>query len=205
MTGPRPGHMTAAQIAAANRRERDLAVDEAVAANRRERDLAVDEAVAAGPFDGRPIDPDIPAPRCPVCGVPLTEPPTSDDCPQPEDHAPTRRPAITTDVQADLRSRLDRQLDPAGADDRFAPGDWPKIVEGFVVPAISVDADPLATWVLIPVGEIASIGLTARAVGVSPRGPGRWLAVWIGDDLDERNAVLTQFATDVSHARRLYR
>lgn len=26
-------------------------------------------------------------PRCPTCAVPLSEPPTSDDCPSPEDHA----------------------------------------------------------------------------------------------------------------------
>lgn len=84
---------------------------------------------------------------------------------------------------------------------RFAPTDHPRIVDGIVVPARSVEIDRLATWILVPIGEVTSIGLTGRAVGVSPRS-GRWQPVWIGDDLAERDRVLDQFATDLGSARR---
>lgn len=186
MTAPR-GDMTATQIAAENRRARTSAG----------RDLGVDEAVTGGPFDDRPIDPDIPAPRCPVCGVPLTEPPTTDDCPSPEDHAAPPAPT-TTAVQAELAARLADATTPTP--DRFAPADWPRVVDRIIVPARSV-ADADLSWFLIPIANVASIGVTARAVGIAPRSPGRWTAVWVGDDRDERDRVLAQLAHEIGMSR----
>lgn len=31
----------------------------------------------------------VPEDRCPTCGVPLSEPPTTDNCPNPEEHTPS--------------------------------------------------------------------------------------------------------------------
>lgn len=117
-------------------------------------------------------------------------------------------------VQADLAARLAAALDDIGetaaasappvAPGRFDPTDHPRIVEGLVVPATSVFDDDLASWILLPVGECTSVGLTGRAVGVAPRA-GRWQPVWIGDDRDERTRVFNQFAADLGHARRFHR
>lgn len=109
-----------------------------------------------------------------------------------------------TPVQAALRDRLASavtggQSAPLVPVDTFAPGPRPRIVDGIIVPASSI-SNSIATWVLIPVGEVASIGMTARAVGISPRS-GRWLAVWAGDDRAEQLEVLNQFAADLARSR----
>lgn len=151
------------------------------------------EAVAGGPFDTA-TDLDAPPDTIPPLDPgPLFVPPS---------------PAYPSRVQAELAARLEQAANPAPVvplepvDDRFAPATRPRIVDGLIVPAASVHADPRATWVLIPVGEVSTIGLTGRAVGISPRGPGRWLPIWIGDSRPERDLVFAQFAADYAKARR---
>lgn len=178
------GDMTATQIAARNRRAR----------------LELAAATAGGPFD--PSDLDEPVDETPPLPLDANRASLSPDVPPPL--------VDLERVQAELRARVDGIADsaasaPTPGADRYLPADHPRVVDGLVVPAQSIADSTTATWVLVPVGEVASIGYTARAVGFSPRGPGRWLAVWIGDDRDERATVLAQFAADVAHARRLYR
>lgn len=184
---PAPAHMTGNQIAAANRRERERA-----AAAR----LAVEGAVSGGPFDV-----DVPAPTA-VDDVPtladLDLPPFDPIIVSPAYVTPDDAAAALAD---DLRTRLAAAA-PTPPADRFAPTARPRIVDHTViVPAVSVEHDPLATWVLIPVDQVATIGRTARAVGVTPR-TGRWLPVWVGDDPAELDAVFAEFAADYTTARR---
>lgn len=199
MPGPRRhGGMTGRQIAAANKREReDLAAR-----------LAIEEAVHGGPFD-EDTDLDGPADETP----PLGSCTGAADCPvvvhihgcfadQGSCDAPDEHRASPTAPQAELRARLDAATAPEAVEaGRFAPAPGPKIVDGLIVPAQSVADSTTATWVLVPVGEVASIGLTGRAVGITPH-HGRWLAVWIGDRHADRDAVFEQFATDLAEARR---
>lgn len=191
MTPHRPGNMTGRQIAAANRKAR-LADVQADLAER----LEVEGKVSGGPFD----------------------PAVDTDADAPPDPTPPLPPVVEHDPGGGARRRRGRgaapalPLGPAGdplaasaptapEEGRFAPAPEPKIVDGLIVPAQSVADSTTATWVLVPVGEVASIGLTGRAVGITPH-HGRWLAVWIGDRHEDRDAVFERFATDLAEARR---
>lgn len=198
----RPGNRTATQIAAENRRARTAAAQAELAAR-----LEVEGKVAGGPFDPT-VDTDADAPPDSTPPLPSVCTGRDDcsasphihgcfrdfgDCNAPDEHsAEPPRPARLEDASAPV------VLGPAR---RFRPLDRPRIVDGVIVPALSVKANPLATWVLIPVGEVASIGVTGRAVGVTPH-HGRWLPLWIGDDRDERDRVLDEFAAAYAEARR---
>lgn len=186
----RPGNMTARQIAAENRKARTAAAQADLAAR-----LEVEGKVSGGPFDPA-VDTDADAP--PDATPPL--PPVDHD---PGGGARRRRgrgaaPTLPLGPAGDpLAASAPATVDSG----RFAPAAEPKIVDGLIVPAQSVADSTTATWVLVPVGEVASIGLTGRAVGITPH-HGRWLAVWIGDKHADRDAVFERFATDLADARR---
>lgn len=149
-------------------------------------------AVAGGPFD--PADLEV-------------EPDLTPSLVDADNASPARPVIPTHGPQADLRRMLDAAANPPPAPmpttGKFDPGDRPRIVDGLVVPARSVADHPLATWVLFPVSEIAAVGVTAKAVGVTPK-TGRWLAVWVGEP-GERDAVLEDFANLVADARKFRR
>lgn len=187
----RPGHLTAREIAANNRRERqDLAAR-----------LDRERAVAGGPFD-EDTDLDAPPDETPPVDELLAE-------------LAENRPVIP--VVEDLRARLAAAAAPTGdaQADRFAATAHPRVVDGLVIPALSV-ADYLAAvhggrggpagemylygWRLgqraparpeyVRVGQLGAIHTATRAIGSYLPAGGQWLPLWVGPDETERDLAL---------------